>query len=132
MTDYIKSSQVIQGFLEKEEIEIEVDEHAPVVGYCTRDEKRAHVMRQWTIDHYEGWERRCIFFGPGGADNCLKALRLFCKMRWLGAYIDPREVGGGVARWICEIPGVKREWGEGKTDGEALHDLLYKIATEEK
>lgn len=133
MTDkipnYIESSRKLWPWLKAQGVVIEVDEYAPVVFFDTL--RKEHIIGQkcWT-----GYKYICPFFGPGGADNCLKALRgwydlqlkkriVVIPLRW-DVGVDER---GFYLRWLIDI-----KYGKGKTDGIALHDLLLKIATEEK
>jgi hypothetical protein len=129
MTDYIKSSLTITEFLEKEKITIEVDEFAPVVVRAI-DGSLQVSTRQFM--RFERDRIICPYFGSGGEGNLLKALTATCESKplentWQLSRVDlgAWEILDGYGHPVFQAFGYK-------TDGIALHDLLYKIATEEK
>lgn len=128
MTDFIKTSQVIQRFLDKEKIKVEPDEFAPVVVQLSGHEPWVVSYDDVDSEGIYPEEILCPFYGPGGADNSLKALRAFwgrggeliIKGPPHTAMMDFGEGGR-----LC-FGGKRSE----TTDGKVLHDLLYAIATE--
>lgn len=139
MTDFIKTSQVIQRFLDKHDIKIEVDEFAPCVARWTKESPPFYaVYTKKHIDTYFYKEMVCPFYGPGGEGNCLKALRAWVKKQGDVLYCLCQQDASHDCRWSIYVIDTMVEGDEcchlyetsGKTDGESLHDLLYKIATD--
>lgn len=138
MTDYIATSQVIQKFLDKNDITFEVDEFAPVVYKAAFAPNGIDVRSERAIaDCF----LICPYYGPGGADNSLKALRAWAKKNgWRLTQSNSRaheqQLAWSLTRWDDKVRkyiyATKPVWSYGKTDGIALHDLLYKLAKEEK
>lgn len=125
MTD-IKTSREISKWLDDEGITFEVDEFAPVVwknNYGGIVDVLANVKKARIL---------CPFFGPGGADNCLKALRAWCEKR--GKELVYGLTNYDIHWWIAPFDDQAEQeyFGSGKTDGIALHDLLYKLRGENK
>lgn len=143
MNDYIDRSREITDALKAQGVVIEVDEFAPVVwsgdmGQSFVSARRDAINAIYAINEERGeydceGKIICPYFGPGGADNCLKALRAWCEKE--GYVLESPTYYNDIAWAIwrgephCRRCLLTRK---GKTDGIALHDLLYKIATEEK
>lgn len=158
MTDYKKTSREIDAGLKAQGITIEVDEFAPCIMECPECKAAAVCIPRGNplspgIACRNTKHRQpcfyiivCPFFGPGGADNSLKALRAYCKK--YDCYLAIEDAPHEVAKWLLiseetvEVDGDPQEPpqpepalcldSEGKTDGEALRDLLYKLMEEKK
>ena len=150
--DDIASSIKLSEWLDSLDIHIEVDKHAPVVVFQTHTDAEGRttadgedvLLKKATEedeppDGYGGYwlfEYICPYFGPGGADNSLKALTEWC-VKNEGHALRRAERGAIVEWWIETLPvphsgpsGVFVS--EGKTDGIALRTLLCKLMEEMK
>jgi hypothetical protein len=130
MTDHIKTSQVIQEFLDNEKIKIEVDEFAPVVLWALHAGKHGDYMvgqKCWT-----GYKYICPFYGLGGEGNLLKALQAWMKKKKTQWRLDFVWEGGIIGWRLYSEDTPEIYVAKGASHGIALADLLYKIATEEK
>lgn len=132
MTDHIKSSRVIGKFLESQGITIEVDEFAPVVVTCYAIPPQRYAIT-FRKNADEDGNYVCPYFGPGGLDNTMKALRA-----WIKKYSD-----SNFDLWLREKEALlwaRRNSGYpvealksySQPDGIALHDLLCKLMEETK
>jgi hypothetical protein len=137
MTDHIKRSLEIQAFLDREKIKVEPDEFAPVVARQIEGGRfkyggRITVTTKEAIKQPGLWEYACPFYGPGGADNSMKALTVWVVNQYRDWRLARVVWVDGTIQWtVGRSLGAVVFDGKGKTDGEALADLLYKIATEE-
>jgi hypothetical protein len=132
MTDHIKRSLEIQAFLDREKITVEPDEFALVVVHWTKEEPPFYqVCTKQHADRYFYKEIVCFFYGPGGADNSLKALRAWVKKQ-MEARLDIGEKHAFITAWHEKRKRLVGYHGEGKTDGIALADLLEKLMEETK
>ena len=153
MADYMKSSREMSEWLKSQGITIEVDEYAPVVMECPECKRaaisipRGNPLSPGLACHNQAHRQPCYyiivcpFFGPGGADNSVKALRAWCEkygcylvledkkddvITWLLISEDTVDVGGNHLEPPQPEPALLLE-GKGKTDGIALHDLLENL-----
>lgn len=149
--DYIASSIKISEWLESLDIHIEVDRYAPYVKAIGEGGTTQGVFPAYLLGYYNNrgtWielENICPYFGPGGADNLLKALRAWVE------YMNEQAEGdrvydltssdnlcGETSYGIWVIDTTTDETGYGPrskyapSDGIALHDLLCKLMEETK
>lgn len=148
MTDHIKSSQVIQGFLEKEKIKIKLDKYSLVIAQPPSF-REPDVVTYDDVDDSGIMKDEMLapFYGPGGADNSLKALQGWLDKKWeegnpynlrrvdLSDDVEegePRIQYTLAPRYSNDIDGPDGPTFEatGHSDGIALHDLLEKLMEE--
>lgn len=141
MPDYIAPSLKLSEWLKEQGITFEVDEHAPVVWKDGFGATFVSVLGEVVTSQIV-----CPFFGPGGADNSAKALRAWCEKN--NCYLALEDTKDGIVKWLLisedtvEVGGTPMEppemepailiEGKGKTDGEALRDLLENLMEEKK
>lgn len=123
---YTKSSQTITEFLDKEKIKIELDKFAPVLATTNAGIIGIYTWREVSLS--DALKYLCPLFGPGGADNSLKALRGWVDKQAEEWDFDIIKRDGNIV-WLMWKSGTLARTieGVGKTDGIALHDLLYKL-----
>lgn len=134
MPDYTSTSPQIWEWLTAQGVTFEVDEFAPKVWWSKIDAAGllyVALRPRLVEDKYI-----CPFFGPGGADNSLKALRGWCeKKSYDGDVLHYLTQGSSAHYWSIYVIDTTVEGDEcyhlhstnAKTDGIALHDLLYKL-----
>ncbi len=137
--DFMKSSQKIGAWLKAQGITFEVDEFAPVIwsgdmGQLLVSTRHDAINAIYKINEERGefdceGKIICPFFGPGGADNSLKALTAWCEKK---GYVLERPTYYKYIAWAIWHRRVCLFICKGKTDGIALHDLLEKLMEEKK
>ena len=136
MTNYIESSRKIDRGLKGQKVTFKVDEHAPKVwkrkpppipppDYGEGLSEYPYYVGSAEIS--VGDEFVCPYYGPGGSDNCMKALRALEK-KTIASSIDIKGSAWKTIYW--HFNALHHTYGQGETDGEALHDLLLKLVGE--
>ena len=160
MPDYIKRSIELDLWLKAQGIVVEPDEFAPVVWKPPVGEVCIQTFRFCVSGVV------CPYYGPGGSDNLLKALRglelkdpknrLYasneCQEEGCPCWEDPAYPQSNCSCGRCKKEDIHHKqpcwqfhpnppladerscfpyyWFWGKTDGEALADLLWKLKEE--
>lgn len=156
MPDYIKTSLKLTEWLKGQGITFEPEKHAPAILDDNDDGcKNCDHPSRPTVHTYDfcksvrnGEDYLAPFFGPGGSDNSLKALRAYCKKK--GLKLHQATLRDGLPRWKVGEPHEHIEknpigydkrtcWttvvassGAREADGIALRDLLVKLMEETK